>query len=907
MYCANGNRWGASMIHFDEVKDKVIVFLANAKEAGNEYYVVRDVYGKVSLYIIGDADIDKLYSELTGVIGEAWIGQVRTLVKESVLMEEIMSSCKEIASHIFYGERQLVKRSWGGTQYRNRDTNSKVITFYSYKGGVGRTTTLALTALQMAREGKKIVAIDLDLEAPGLSTVLKPENVMLYPEYGVIDYLVEGEANKEQIDINEYMYAVTDKSLLGMAGGELYVMQAANLTNGEYEKYYSKLSRIDFNMPKYMNENGPIQALLKALEKQYTPDYILIDSRAGIHDIGGLTLLNYSDEVVALFYGNEQNMLGLRFVLPKLAAAEIPFYLVNTPVPVLEEAAQEETMCYLKDSHNILSEIGYFGEDIPDIFDESSSHYPINIFYDVVNANPNTNTKITQILNRDGEANVYKQLARALFAEVEERTSQTMEFDKKSVLDSIKKISVSAADGEFESYEELKKNFYPLIEYKYIFDNSKFIITGSKGSGKTALFKALKCQEYAQVLAEYLDVPENIIQSTKWVVGLNNAEGFPMKANFKAVGRTQNKEYYSIYWKVLAIRVLKEVMEEVGIKYPVDLVELADCKYSEIISIVDKKENIDEQLSEFFIEIEQKLKEKGKTVIITYDALDYCIEKEYRGELISELLNFWSENHVRFQNLKTKIFLRKDILKNEVYLTDKVKLGNYQASIEWDYNHLLSMVWKRMMEADADLKSSIKAILENKGYSIQESKLVGIVPKPSEEINKIIISELVGEKMGKGNKAYTYNWIMYRLGDTNHNIVPRSLLKLFSEAAQNEISELENNGKEYYKLIRPRSLERSMSEVSKDRVTDMSEEYSEYKLVFDNLKNYCKIFPVEEKDLRNALVQCGLKIENLTTEIEKLMEIGVLKEYQNKKSDPVRYHIPDIYLRGMSLTRKGFN
>lgn len=58
--------------------------------------------------------------------------------------------------------------------------------------------------------------------------------------------------------------------------------------------------------------------------------------------------------------------------------------------------------------------------------------------------------------------------------------------------------------------------------------------------------------------------------------------------------------------------------------------------------------------------------------------------------------------------------------------------------------------------------------------------------------------------------------------------------------------------------------------------------------------------------LREALIKCGLKKENLKSDIDKLIDIGVLKEYQRKKSDPIRYHIPDIYLKGMKLTRKGY-
>src|SRR3954468_2106989 len=44
----------------------------------------------------------------------------------------------------------------------------KTITFYSYKGGTGRTLAVANTALFLARFGHKVFVLDFDLEAPGL-------------------------------------------------------------------------------------------------------------------------------------------------------------------------------------------------------------------------------------------------------------------------------------------------------------------------------------------------------------------------------------------------------------------------------------------------------------------------------------------------------------------------------------------------------------------------------------------------------------------------------------------------------------------------------------------------------------------------------------------------------------------
>ena len=44
----------------------------------------------------------------------------------------------------------------------------KTITFYSYKGGVGRTLALSNIANKLSEFGKKVCIIDFDLEAPGL-------------------------------------------------------------------------------------------------------------------------------------------------------------------------------------------------------------------------------------------------------------------------------------------------------------------------------------------------------------------------------------------------------------------------------------------------------------------------------------------------------------------------------------------------------------------------------------------------------------------------------------------------------------------------------------------------------------------------------------------------------------------
>ena len=44
-----------------------------------------------------------------------------------------------------------------------------VCTFYSFKGGVGRTLALVNSAIELSTRGKNVLVVDFDLEAPPLT------------------------------------------------------------------------------------------------------------------------------------------------------------------------------------------------------------------------------------------------------------------------------------------------------------------------------------------------------------------------------------------------------------------------------------------------------------------------------------------------------------------------------------------------------------------------------------------------------------------------------------------------------------------------------------------------------------------------------------------------------------------
>ncbi|MFC7614472.1 tyrosine-protein kinase family protein [Actinokineospora soli] len=167
-----------------------------------------------------------------------------------------------------------------------------VVTFYSYKGGVGRSFTLANIAVLLARWGYRVLTVDWDLEAPGLHHYFKP--VLPHePEGGVVDlahdFLAGAQAPRD--------HAVK----LDVEGGELALLAA-----GAGHSYASRVQQIDWSD---LYERG-FATFLERCREEWTRDYdfVLIDSRTGISDIGGICTAQLPDRLVVVFTANEQNL-----------------------------------------------------------------------------------------------------------------------------------------------------------------------------------------------------------------------------------------------------------------------------------------------------------------------------------------------------------------------------------------------------------------------------------------------------------------------------------------------------------------------------------------------------------------------------------------------------------------------
>lgn len=911
------------MVNFDNILEELFKNLENLKF--KKVYVVRNIYGKIGLYFVEPNTISLIINKLhDNIFPDVWFDNITEINESSMLSNQLDKISKPINRRVYFSERRSTKLNWFEsdseieTKKPLEGYSTKIITFYSYKGGVGRTTALVSSALELVRRGNTIVLVDFDLEAPGLATLFfNDEEAKEYASVrGVIEFLLETNI-KDKIttdDLEDYYFTITDTEIIGTQGGKLVIIPAGVTSEDQAENYLEKLSRIDLNMNSYRNTESPLTKLFRLVAEKFSPDFIFIDSRTGINDVGGLALTKYSDLAITIFYGNQQNMYGLRIILPVLKKLNIPILLVNSPVPTNNMDKEAEIDYYLESSYELFCNYYYSEGSIPERFDQSAEHYPINIMYNseatVIN-NPN---KLVKLINLSREDNPYNIIANHIGKTNIIKNNEDIEKTRISsnvLLEAMSRVVpeanlTAASEQEFTSNDDLIKRFYPRKDYKFIFEHDRFLILGEKGVGKTALFTVLSHKEYAKHLAEYCGISDEDFASTEWLVGLTNSDYYPTENNFSnLIGF--NTTQFKNYWLCLLIRSIylnKCDWIELGTIKQVDVLVAADVASLKLYAAdIEFMEKLEEWLNLY----QKECNSRNKKITIIYDYLDLLIpgESQLRGKLIAALISFWFNNLSRYKYIRAKIFLRQDIYDREVQssLTDKVKIKNYSVELKWEYDQLLNIVWKRMLEDNSSIEDYLKSELKEKFNLIRDrNNSLGYIPYFSAEANRIILDNLLGNYMGSNNKAFPYNWIIYHLSDTHSNISPRSIITLFAATARTQLADT----KPYDYVIRPYNMEISMEIVSKIRLEDLKEEFPEFEDVFNNLKEYVPQFPVEERDLKNALTKIKHTEEGIQEIIEKLMVIGVIKSYKPKSKDTsLRYHIPDIYLIGMNLKRTG--
>ena len=236
--------------------------------------------------------------------------------------------------------------------------NGSVVTFYSYKGGTGRTMALANIAWILASNGYRVLAADWDLESPGLHRFFAPfldGGVSDAP--GIIDMVrdyewhvkealqdVSGTAEANEglrtahiaQDARIQRFAIPLKHWTFPEGGSLDFLSPGR----QNKDYLATLSSLDWdNFYKQLSGGAFLDALRRELKANY--DYALIDGRTGLSDLADVCTVHLPDVLVDCFTLSNQGVDGAAEVAKTVQ--ELYGYRIRVlPVPMRVDPAEKE-------------------------------------------------------------------------------------------------------------------------------------------------------------------------------------------------------------------------------------------------------------------------------------------------------------------------------------------------------------------------------------------------------------------------------------------------------------------------------------------------------------------------------------------------------------------------------------
>ncbi|MFI9644434.1 FxSxx-COOH system tetratricopeptide repeat protein [Micromonospora sp. NPDC051925] len=233
--------------------------------------------------------------------------------------------------------------------------DGQVVTFYSYKGGTGRTMALANTAWILAANGYQVLVADWDLESPGLHRFFAP---FLDPEQvastgGVMDLILEyewenarrrqeggdtrpGDWHRQYARVHKYAFSVSWE----FPGGGTLDLLLAGRHNPDYATSVTGL-----NWDNFYNRLGGAQffdALRADMKRHY--DYTLVDSRTGISDVAEICTIHLPDVLVDCFTLSDQGIDGAATIAARVRGYEGRRARRVLPVPMrVDEGEKTKT------------------------------------------------------------------------------------------------------------------------------------------------------------------------------------------------------------------------------------------------------------------------------------------------------------------------------------------------------------------------------------------------------------------------------------------------------------------------------------------------------------------------------------------------------------------------------------
>jgi cellulose biosynthesis protein BcsQ len=294
--------------------------------------IVRDMRGRLSFVATGrleeaavkhaesliSGDLKPYISPIGPLADSATPGAERVL-KEGVFLTRVVrlnGVHEQLTVRVI--DRRAVGIDWLHTPEAG-DVSPPRLVFASLKGGVGRSTALSVLAADLADRGYSLLVLDLDLEAPGIGSMLIESAAT--PLFGTLDFFVEDSIRA--VD-ESFLLDCVAASWLGGGRGRIDVVPSIGSMSLEHpQDVLSKLARAyaegeddQGNAITFLTRTQNLVSRLAALRRY---DAILVDARAGLHETTAASVLGLGADVLLFGIDQPQTLSGYKMLLSQLS------------------------------------------------------------------------------------------------------------------------------------------------------------------------------------------------------------------------------------------------------------------------------------------------------------------------------------------------------------------------------------------------------------------------------------------------------------------------------------------------------------------------------------------------------------------------------------------------------------
>ena len=855
------------------------------------------------LFIYGDHK-DAIQRELSQRLGFAYdtekncITLVSTSATSRQLPVEILPA--KDAPDLFPPQKRPL---WSSDKIRAEDApksqegDPKIAAFFSFKGGVGRTTSCFATAVRLlsATPAAKVLYVDADVEAPGLTWMTEdaPEGDGWSPTMSWLDALClvqdadDWEAEALPLIVQHVRQSTISLELnVGRRG--FFFMPAVRSIN-----QVEKLPITPENVVRRRDREWVIGNQLIALGRQLKVDAILVDLRAGITEFSSPLLLDPRVHRVIVTSCAKQSVSGTcktlaqisRHTARPLDSENLTFLVTQVPLttpPSIGDSIFEDVERNLLDTWNGLWDESDNGQEEDNLIGTGRIDYDqrLIIFNDLqVIAQRLPTTSFWNPL-RDPLSSLVDQLTPSKLPEADNNRQIIGKEKAKEIKDRI--LTLTKDHLEFaEQNREPGILATPPIQKLVNLPDEKLplaVVLGSKGAGKTFLWSQLVM---AQDFASFANMVE--IGDKKPWESSEPALIFPLLCPNNLTDKLSDS-VHDIEAKIFKEK--EEKLDSSKLKEKLEKLEKLDLENGSLafwLEAIAGRLGLSKSTSASLRKIEEELTQCKQHVVLIIDGLEEALQtdpskpmteqqKQVIRSLIIDIPN--QLQAIQAKHLGIIVFIRYDLARDSIHQNFGQFEARYRAlALRWSKEDALRLVlWVLNQAGWPGLP--MKELIQSSYGDLKER-----------------LQPFWGEKMGGKKEAFTDSWVIAALSDLKGRFQARDMIRFLSKATA------DSSGFP----LDPAAMRKAIEFCASKKVDELQQEINGLKKIFGRFKKQSENKKQPENKMTIPIEKSELKLS--ASEKSFLIDQGILIEDERDN----KFYMPEIIWKGLGFrsSRRG--